>query len=358
MNIKSVAPVRVDLSGGTVDIWPLYLMIPGAVTTNLGIDLFAETELVETQDGQGTVTFKSSDQNTELKIKWSELEKQKTIPQLVLHQLLTEYFYHLKKEDGSFNPKSSLMVSTRATSPAGAGLGGSSALCVSIIAALSCWLSGKVESELDGERFISVAKDVESRVIQAPAGLQDYYGAVYGGLQSIEWGVFQHKRNDFGAELLQDLQSRMILFYSGLSRNSGINNWQVFKDFFDKKVEVRKHLESITSSTLDLNRALSKGDWNGIIEAIRSEWAARRQLAPGISTPEMDQAFKRAEKITKDIAYKVCGAGGGGCFFLILKESNDEIKAEIIEAVTSGTDIRHLPFHAVPYGVSVKPSLS
>lgn len=358
MNIKSVAPVRVDLSGGTVDIWPLYLMIPGAVTTNLGVDLFAETELNEVSDGLGTVTFKSSDQNTELKMKWSELETQKTIPQLILHQLLTEYFYNLKKQDGSFNPQNSLTVSTRATSPAGAGLGGSSALCVSIIAALSCWHSGKIEEDLDGERFISVAKDVESRVIHGPAGLQDYYGAVYGGLQSIEWGVFRHNRKDYGSQLLQGLESRMILFYSGLSRNSGINNWQVFKDYFDKKVEVKNHLESITRSTQELNAALAKNDWSGIVSSIRNEWKARRQLAPGICTPEMNQAFEKAEAITHDIAYKVCGAGGGGCFFLILKEPNEDLKAKIIRAITTDTHIRHLPFHAVPYGVSVKPSLS
>lgn len=353
MNIKSVAPVRVDLSGGTVDIWPLYLMIPGATTINLGIDLFAETNLEEKNDGKNTVTFKSTDQNTELTLKWDELSEHKPIPALILHQLLTEYFYGLKKSSGSFKSGSSLIVSTKATSPAGAGLGGSSALCVSIIAALSSWLAGKVETDLDGEKFISVAKDVESRVIQAPAGLQDYYGAMYGGLQSIEWDVFKHRRTDFGESLLKGLESRMILFYSGLSRNSGINNWQVFKDFFDRRVDVKNHLESITAATLQLNTALGDGNWDGIIKAIRSEWTARRQLAPGISTPEMDQAFLKAEAITKDIAYKVCGEGGGGCFFLILKEPNEVLKKKIIETL-SDSHIRHLPFHAVPHGVTVR----
>ena len=37
--IEAVAPTRVDLAGGTLDIWPLYLMLDGAVTVNLGLAL-------------------------------------------------------------------------------------------------------------------------------------------------------------------------------------------------------------------------------------------------------------------------------------------------------------------------------
>ena len=44
-------------------------------------------------------------------------------------------------------------------------------------------------SQRDGERFIEVTRDVETTVIKVPAGLQDYYGAMYGGLQSLRWGA-------------------------------------------------------------------------------------------------------------------------------------------------------------------------
>jgi len=352
MNIKSTAPVRIDLAGGTVDIWPLYLMIPSSVTTNVGIDLFAVTDLEEKKDGQGKVTLRSTDQKSELVLKWSEVETRDTIPQLILHQLLLQYFIGLKKKRGTWDEKSSLTISTQATSPAGAGLGGSSALCVSIIAALSAWLEGKDDIKLDGEKFISVAKDVESRVIKSPAGLQDYYGAVYGGLQSIQWGVSEHSRADLGQNKLKDLESRMILFYSGLSRNSGINNWQVFKDFFDHKPEIKVLLNQITQATQALNKALDKNDWKSAVKAIAQEWDARRELAPGISTPEMNEAFNKAHAIYPNLAYKVCGAGGGGCFFIILDEPNESIKNKIISEI-SNSQIRHLPFHAVPHGVKV-----
>src|SRR5712692_11967768 len=36
--IEATAPTRIDLAGGTLDIWPLYLFHPGAVTVNEAVD--------------------------------------------------------------------------------------------------------------------------------------------------------------------------------------------------------------------------------------------------------------------------------------------------------------------------------
>ena len=41
MIIESKAPTRVDLAGATLDIWPLYLFHPGALTVNAAISLYA-----------------------------------------------------------------------------------------------------------------------------------------------------------------------------------------------------------------------------------------------------------------------------------------------------------------------------
>src|SRR5206468_1646641 len=36
--VEASAPTRIDLAGGTLDIWPLYLFHPGALTVNAAID--------------------------------------------------------------------------------------------------------------------------------------------------------------------------------------------------------------------------------------------------------------------------------------------------------------------------------
>jgi D-glycero-alpha-D-manno-heptose-7-phosphate kinase len=116
---------------------------------------------------------------------------------------------------------------------------------------------------------------------------------------------------------LQDLQERILLFYSGLPRNSGINNWQVFKNQIDGDAQVRQQLEAIRSEAHHLHEALLKGAWNDVFGSIKNEWEARKKLAPSITTEEIENlirfGFERGAK-----AAKVCGAGGGGCVFLMI----------------------------------------
>ena len=41
------SPTRIDLSGGTLDCWPLYLLVKKAQTVNLAIDIYTKVELQE-----------------------------------------------------------------------------------------------------------------------------------------------------------------------------------------------------------------------------------------------------------------------------------------------------------------------
>jgi D-glycero-alpha-D-manno-heptose-7-phosphate kinase len=359
--IHAKAPTRIDLAGGTVDLWPLYLFLDRPVTLNLGIDLYAETRVEIAPSTRGTgvqageVTLKSEDQGHELKFGWSELHSVQAPPQLELHLKFLRYFARERLEnrkDYGFN----LTIGTRAKSPAGAGLGGSSTLSISMIGALATWarqgtLRETVDVLRDGEKMIEIARDVETTVIQVPAGVQDYYGAMFGGLQSLRWSAGSHQREWLPTDILSELQKRVLLFYSGQSRNSGINNWALFKGFVDNQNDIRARFAKITEATRKLETALRAHNWMAAGEAIAEEWATRKTLAPGISTPEMDQAFAAAQKITP-IAGKVCGAGGGGCFFVYLENQLDQ-KSRIEEAFVS-QGMRSLPFHAVPRGLEIQ----
>ena len=287
-----------------------------SITINLAIDLFAETRLEASTDsaiGPGAslneVILRSEDQKVEVGFDWNELDSIRVPPQLELHYKLLRYFARTDRSHGR------LLLSTQARSPAGAGLGGSSSLSVSLIGALAAWSRGRTFNPLhEGEQIIEVVRDVETTVIQVPAGLQDYYGAMFGGLQSLHWGTGAHQRAWLPEELITELESRLLLFYSGQSRNSGINNWALFKSFIDRKEEVRERFERISTATGKLEQALVNHDWNRVATAISEEWEVRRTLAPGISTPEIERAFSIARNLCPEMAGKVCGAGGGGCF--------------------------------------------
>lgn len=348
--IHSQAPTRVDLAGGTVDIWPIYLFLNRPTTINLAIDLYAETT-VEEVDEPG-VWLKSKDQNHELNFHWAEIDRIQPHPTLELHWKYLKFFLNKKKAAGKFLPDLGLKISTQAKSPAGAGLGGSSTLSVSIIGALKFWCDGSLDILKEGEDLVEVTRDVETTVIKVPAGMQDYYGAMFGGLQSLKWGVGSHHRAWFNPKLIPELEARISLFYSGQSRNSGINNWALFKSFIDQQGGVREQFNGVNESTHRLEKAFNESDWKAVGEAIASEWNVRRSLASGITIPEIDRAFEKALSLGAT-AGKICGAGGGGCFFVYIPENNPSLKSTIEKDLGSMPGIRHLPFRASQKGLTV-----
>lgn len=349
--IRSKAPTRIDLAGGTVDIWPIYLFLNRATTINLAIDLYAETELVEIDEGK--VILKSGDQGAELSFTWKEILSQSPPPSLELHWKYLKYFHALKTKQGRFYPNQGIILSTRAKSPAGAGLGGSSTLSVSIIGALKIWCDGNVHVNRDGESLVEITRDVETTVIKVPAGLQDYYGAMFGGLQALKWGAGKHERIAMSDHLIHELEDRILLFYSGQSRNSGINNWALYKAFIDNQGKVREQFNGINTATHALEKSLLEQDWIGAGKAIALEWDVRRGLASGITTPEIDQAFEKARAHGAS-AGKICGAGGGGCFFVYLSDKNPAKREAILKDLSQLQGVRPLPFKPSLQGLQIE----
>jgi len=352
----------VDLAGGTVDVWPLYLFLKNPITLNLGIDLFAEAEIEVTPASAGGshFTLASEDQSKELKFDWPTLLKEPSAqnipPALELHWKLLYYFAHEKLSADHQAFDFNLKLSTRAKSPAGAGLGGSSALSIAIVGALATWAHDRViDPETEGEKFIQIVRDVETTVIKVPAGIQDYYGAMFGGLQVLHWGFGSHRREWLSDSTLAELDKRLILFYSGQSRNSGINNWVLFKGFIDNQEGVREKFAEIAKASEALDIALRAQDWKASGEAIAAEWSTRKTLAPGISTPEINAAFEEAARVAP-VSGKICGAGGGGCFFIYLPSADPAHRSEIISKLGILSGIRHLPFTSSRRGVNVQVS--
>src|SRR5258708_121709 len=65
MRIESKAPTRVDLAGATLDIWPLYLFHPGAVTVNAAITRYASCVIETHAHGEEYIELVSRDTKRE-----------------------------------------------------------------------------------------------------------------------------------------------------------------------------------------------------------------------------------------------------------------------------------------------------
>jgi D-glycero-alpha-D-manno-heptose-7-phosphate kinase len=331
MTITAQAPCRVDLAGGTLDIWPLYLFHQPAVTVNFAVDRYARCTLEARTDGR--IELSSTDQ--ELSESFASLQSLKEAPQYRLP--LLAYVVRF------FAPEGGITLRTDSEAPAGAGISGSSALIIAIASALNR-LTGRGYSI---ERIREVSQNIEAQIIRVPTGCQDYYPAMYGGVNAIELradGIF---RQAITVDP-EDFNERIALAYTGEPRQSGINNWEVTKAHIDGDRKVHRNFERIAEIAWAMRGALERADWAEAARLVREEWANRRENAPGITTPLIDR-LAEAARPAGAMGAKVCGAGGGGCVFFLVERG---ARLRVEEAIArEGAAV--LPVRLAPEGVKV-----
>jgi D-glycero-alpha-D-manno-heptose-7-phosphate kinase len=239
-----------------------------------------------------------------------------------------------------------MTMRTRGESPAGAGIAGSSALNVAVCGALARW-SGSAATP---EQLLTTAMNVEAQVIRVPTGLQDYRPAMYGGIAAIELGEHGLTRAALDVDP-RELEQRIVLCYTGAPRNSGTNNWEIMKRHIDGDTHIFDCFERIRDTAATMRLALARGDWTATAAALRNEWSNRKRLAPGVSTPRIDDLIARAQAAGAEAA-KVCGAGGGGCLFCLTTPD----KAPAVRQALVEGGARLLDFHVETDGLRVEAS--
>ena len=309
MRVEARAPARVDLAGGTVDIWPLYLFHPGAQTVNIAVRSYASC-VVETRADRRIVLVSRDQQVRETYESLTDLALKRSQAPLLRELVL------------SFEPRRGITVKTSSQVPAGAGLGGSSALNIAICGALAR-VTGKHYTRT---QLLEIAKNVEAIVIQVPTGWQDYFPALYGGASAVHLDRDGVKREKLPLSF-SDVEKRFVLCYTGMPRDSAINNWEVMKAHIDGDPKVRKNFEEITTIAIQMREALLASDWNDVAELLALEWQNRKRNFKGISTPKIDRMIDETRKRGARAA-KACGAGGGGCVvFLVEPGSKPAVEA-------------------------------
>ena len=143
-----------------------------------------------------------------------------------------------------------------------------------------------------------------------------------------------------------ELEKRLLLVYTGRSRQSGINNWEVCKRHLDGSPQVHRGLSRIAGASREMVSALRRGDFEAAGNAMAEEYRARKGLFPGIATGEID-ALETLAKREGALALKVCGAGGGGCVVVYADpEPRERLKRRIEKA-----GLQDLPFRISRAGI-------
>jgi D-glycero-alpha-D-manno-heptose-7-phosphate kinase len=303
MIIESRAPTRVDLAGATLDIWPLYLFHPGAVTINAAISRYASC-IIETNPSG----------NEQIKLVSRDTKREESFSSLATLAKVGRYRLPLLAEIVKFfQPHGGFTLTTDSEAPAGAGIGGSSAMAVAICAALDRF-TGAGKSKED---WIHISRDAEAVVICVPTGTQDHYPPAFGGAAAIELPAGGEHRVELRLNL-DELERRIVVCYTGKPRQHGINNWEVFKAHINGKRAVQNSMEKISKVAQLLRFALEATDWDEAGRLMREEWFFRKRNLPTISTKLVDRVIDDSRR-KGALAGKVCGAGGGGCVVLMIE---------------------------------------
>lgn len=300
--IVAQAPCRADLAGGTIDLWPLYLFHRDPLTLNFALNIQTTCRITPLKGKR--IQLRSLDtRKTEEFADFDELRRARKF-RLPLAARLLQFFA----------PKEGLLMETDSESPAGAGISGSSALMIAATAALARF----TDRHISLEQMRVIAQNLEAQIIRVPTGCQDYYPALYGGVSAIHLDADGIHREAVPLEP-EAIESRFVLAYTGAPRQSGINNWEVFKAHINGDRRVFTNFERICEIARAMHLALMQGDWGEVARLLRAEWKLRRTNVPGITTPLIDGLIAAAAR-NGGLAAKVCGAGGGGCVIFMVEE--------------------------------------
>lgn len=325
MSIWSRAPSRIDLAGGTLDIWPLYLLMEHGLTVNVAINVYSQVWLRQEQNSKYHLVSEDADAE----------ETAETCDGLDCAGPLGLVARAVRH----FAPGPGLTVVTRNEAPRGSGLGASSSLLVAVLAALQKHAGRRPDSS----ELVNLAADIEAQVIRIPTGKQDYYAAVYGGANAI-W--FEPGRNRVESLPLPEsfarrLREVMVLSFTGQPRSSAPTNWRMIRGYIEGKKEAVEGLERIRETAFKVREAWLAEDIEALARHLAEEWENRRNLARGVSTPKIERAIAAAAEAGA-LASKICGAGGGGCLVTIVREGRKEAVSRALKR--SGAEVLDFDF--------------
>jgi len=322
---RVVVPNRVDIAGGTLDIFPLYLLIGDAMTVNAAVAV--HSEVVVRPFRRGAARLYSGN----------------------YHRVVTAADTHGFSLDGKlgllsralrhFPARSGVEFRVVNEAPVGSGIGASSALLVALMLGAGR-LAGVSPRR---EETALAAMEIEAAHLKSLTGRQDHLAALRGGIQGIRFlpGRVDAVRLPPGGRAGTMLRDHAFLAHTGIAHHSSDVNWRMIRGAIDGDGVVLRKFRGIAEAAREAWESLSAPDPGRTGEAIAAEWSIRKTLAPGVSTPGVEALMSDRRFRRRAAGAKLCGAGGGGILFGLLRDPDGR---EELEALLSEAGMTVLPF--------------
>jgi len=323
------SPVRISFGGGGTDLPAYYEQFGGAVLS-VAINKYFYTILGKRTDGRVQVissdlrVFETWHDISLMHPEGSALE----IPLGVLKEV---------------NRDLAVDLFLASEIPPGTGLGSSASVCVNILKTLTTYIQRPLSKYDLAERAFHIARNV----LRKQVGKQDEYAAAFGGLNLITFdsdGKTHVESVELDPALFRELQSNLLLFFTGAARNS----WTILQE---QETSTRQHtggtlgaLHEVKALAFAMRDSLQRGELHQFGKLLHEGWRAKRQVSSRISTPRIDELYELATR-NGALGGKITGAGGGGFLLLCCEPDRqpavrEAMRAAGVQEMAFGFDIQ------------------
>jgi len=316
--IFSRAPLRISLGGGGTDL-PSYANRYGGFVLSAAIDKYVY------------IYANRPAADTLLRVKYSRYEQTASVDEIE-HDLVRPTLKLLGIEEN-------IEIASMADIPDGTGMGSSGSYLVALLTALYELKREKVPVQALAE----MAAHIEIELARHPVGKHDHYLAAFGNFTCLEiapTGRVQVSTLNIARTTIEELRSRILLFYTGIVRRSS--------DVLSDQKRDTEHGEAVVIESLHytkelgyrIKEALEQGELDQFGRLLGEHWVNKKRRSAKISHPSIDRAYALASNHGA-LGGKVIGAGGGGFLMLYCP---DGTKAGIRRALAT-EGLREMPFN-------------
>ena len=307
--IISRTPMRLPLGGGGTDL-PAYYTRYGGFLLSVAINRYVYIAVNKRFEDSTRVSYS----RTEIVDRVDEIQ----------HPIVREAMKLLNLDGG-------IEIVSIADAPANTGLGSSSSFTVGLLCALHAYK----REHLDPQALAEEAFHIEVDLLGEPIGKQDQYIAAFGGVTCLEIdreGRVAASPVRISEHALHELESNLILFYTGIRRSASSVLGEQSKSVSAGDGDVTDSMHTIKEIGKEIKVALEAGDARTFGELMHDHWETKKRLSPKVSSGDIDRWYAIARR-SGALGGKVMGAGGGG-FFVFYCESGRE-KLALREAMAA-----------------------
>jgi len=314
--VRARSPVRIDLAGGWTDVAEFCQEEPGAVV-NVAIDLCSTVTIVmhSTREDAGDrgwrLRRRFEDESVELySVDFDYYLEAARVADLEYDGNIDLLKAALKEMgvSGGFT------LITESMAPPGSGVGTSASLGVALLGALGRY-AGKPFLQAD---FAEMASSIERDRLGISGGKQDHYASACGGIEYMEFRGDDVKAFPLNVapNVLRELESNLVLVYTGKSRLSGDIHSRVLEAYEQGQGNTRTAIEELKEIARKMRNALLLGDLDSMGGLMTLNWDCQKALSPEVTNDEINRLFDIARG-SGATGGKACGAGGGGCLVFL-----------------------------------------